>query len=30
VNFDSTVTATEKSAAFFNGLLAQLKQQLGA
>jgi hypothetical protein len=29
VNFDSTVTATEKSAAFFNGLLAQLRQQLG-
>jgi hypothetical protein len=29
VNFDSTVTATEKSAAFFNGLLAQLKRQLG-
>ena len=28
VNFDSTVTATEKSACFFNGLLAQLKQQL--
>jgi hypothetical protein len=30
VNFDSTVTATEKSAAFFNGLLAQLKHQLKA
>jgi hypothetical protein len=29
VNFDSTVTATEKSAAFFNGLLAQLRRQLG-
>ena len=30
VNFDSTVTATQKSAAFFNGLLAELKRQLGA
>jgi hypothetical protein len=30
VNFDSTVTATPKSAAFFNGLLADLKQQLGS
>ena len=30
VNFDSTVTATEKSAAFFNGLLAELKRQLGS
>jgi hypothetical protein len=30
VNFDSTVTATPKSAAFFNGLLAELKRQLGA
>ena len=29
VNFDSTVTATPKSAAFFNGLLAELKRQLG-
>jgi len=29
VNFDSTVTATPKSAAFFNGLLADLKRQLG-
>ena len=28
VNFDSTVTATEKSAAFFNRLLAELKRQL--
>ena len=30
VNYDSTVTATEKSAAFFNGLLAELKRQLGS
>jgi hypothetical protein len=30
VNFDSTVTATPKSAAFFNGLLVELKRQLGA
>ena len=30
VNFDSTVTATPKSAAFFNGLLAELKRQLAA
>ena len=30
VNFDSTVTVTPKSAAFFNGLLADLKRQLGA
>jgi hypothetical protein len=30
VNFDSTVTATPKSAAYFNGLLAELKRQLGA
>jgi hypothetical protein len=30
VNFDSTVTTTPKSAAFFNGLLAELKAQLGA
>jgi len=30
VNFDSTVTATPKSAAFFNGMLAELKRQLGA
>ena len=29
VNYDSTVTATPKSAAFFNGLLAELKRQLG-
>ena len=29
VNFDSTVTATPKSVAFFNGLLAELKRQLG-
>jgi hypothetical protein len=29
VNFDSTVTTTPKSAAFFNGLLAELKRQLG-
>src|ERR1035437_1736788 len=29
-NFDSTVTATPKSAAYFNGLLAELKRQLGA
>ncbi len=30
VGFDSTVTATPKSAAFFNGLLAEFKRQLGA
>ena len=30
VNFDSTVTVTPKSAAFFNGLLAEFKRQLGA
>ncbi|HWH72387.1 MAG TPA: hypothetical protein VNT26_23705 [Candidatus Sulfotelmatobacter sp.] len=30
VNYDSTVTTTAKSAAFFNGLLLELKQQLGA
>ena len=30
VNFDSTVTATPKSAAFFNGLLAEFKRQLAA
>ena len=30
VNFDSTITATPKSAAYFNGLLAELKRQLGA
>ena len=30
VNFDSTVTVTPKSAAFFNGLLAELKRQLAA
>jgi hypothetical protein len=29
VNYDSTVTATPKSAAFFNELLAELKRQLG-
>lgn len=29
INFDSTVTATPKSAAFFNGLLAELKRQMG-
>ncbi len=29
VNFDSTVTATPKSAAFFNELLAEFKRQLG-
>ena len=29
VNYDSTVTATPKSAAFFNGLLAELKRQVG-
>jgi hypothetical protein len=29
VNFDSTVTATPKSAAFFNGLLAEFRRQLG-
>ena len=29
VGFDSTVTATPKSAAFFNSLLAELKRQLG-
>jgi len=28
VNFDSTVTTTPKSAAFFNGLFAELKAQL--
>ena len=28
VNFDSTVTTTAKSAAFFNGMLAELKRQL--
>ena len=28
VNFDSTVTTTPKSTAFFNGMLAELKQQL--
>jgi hypothetical protein len=30
VNFDSTVTVTPKSVFFFNGLLAELKRQLGA
>jgi hypothetical protein len=30
VNFDSTVTATHKSAAFFNELFAALKAQLSA
>jgi len=29
VNYDSSVTTTPKSAAFFNGLLAELKRQLG-
>lgn len=29
VNFDSTVTATPKSVAFFNGMLAEFKRQLG-
>ena len=29
VNFNSTVTATPKSVAFFNKLLAELKRQLG-
>ena len=29
VNFDSSVTVTPKSAAFFNGLLAELKRELG-
>lgn len=29
VNFDSTVTATPKSVAFFNGMLTELKRQLG-
>ena len=29
VNFDSSVTATPQAAAFFNGLLAELKRQLG-
>jgi hypothetical protein len=28
VNFDSTVTVTPKSGAFFNGMLAELKRQL--
>ncbi len=28
VNFDSTLTSTPKSAAFFNGMLAELKRQL--
>jgi len=28
VNFDSTVTVTPKSAAFFNGLLTELKRQM--
>ena len=30
VNFDSTLTATPKSAAFFNGLLAEFKRQVGS
>jgi hypothetical protein len=30
VNFDSTVTVTAKSAAFFNQLLAEFKRELGA
>ena len=29
VNYDSTVTTTPKSTAFFNGMLAELKRQLG-
>ena len=29
VNFDSTVTTTPKSTAFFNGMLTELKRQLG-
>ena len=29
VNYDSTVTATPKSAAFFNAMLAELKRHLG-
>ena len=28
VNFDSTVTTTPKSSAFFNGMLAEIKRQL--
>jgi len=30
VNFDSTVTVTPKSATFFNGLLTEIKRQIGA
>jgi hypothetical protein len=30
INFDSTVTVTPKSAAFFNGLLGEFKRQLAA
>ena len=30
VNFDSTVTTTPKSTAFFNGMLTELKRQLGS
>ena len=29
VNFDSSVTVTPKSAAFFNGLLGELRRELG-
>jgi len=29
VNYDSTVTTTPKSSAFFNGMLAELKRQVG-
>jgi hypothetical protein len=29
VNYDSTVTTTPKSTTFFNGMLAELKRQLG-
>ena len=29
VNLDSTITATPKSVAFFNGMLTELKRQLG-
>jgi hypothetical protein len=30
VHFDSSVTTTPKSTTFFNGMLAELKRQLGA
>jgi hypothetical protein len=29
VNYDSTITTTPKSTAFFNGMLTELKRQLG-